>query len=284
MTAFGCVVLTQGHRPASSRPRSTRCRARRASSSTSSSSATAGSPTGLPDGVQRVALAEDRGIPAGRNAGVRRTSAASSSSSSTTTPRLAEPDALARVAARFAATRASGCSSCASRLATAGRRRATGCRGCGSATPRAERRHRGLGGRGAIRRAVFEQVGGWPEEFRFAHEGVDLAWRVMDAGHRVATPATSGPAPAVAPAAARLLGLLRRPQPRLARAAQPAVAARRPLCRPLRAAHPAGPAHAGARPRRCAATAPGSASPAASAAPAVNTLWRMTRAGRPPVI
>ena len=37
----------------------------------------------------------------------------------------------------------------------------------------------------AMPRAVFEQVGGWPAEFRFAHEGVDLAWRVMDAGHRV---------------------------------------------------------------------------------------------------
>jgi GT2 family glycosyltransferase len=37
----------------------------------------------------------------------------------------------------------------------------------------------------AIPRALFEQVGGWPEEFRFVHEGVDLAWRVLDAGHRV---------------------------------------------------------------------------------------------------
>jgi GT2 family glycosyltransferase len=32
---------------------------------------------------------------------------------------------------------------------------------------------------------VFERVGGWPSEFRFVHEGVDLAWRVMDAGLRV---------------------------------------------------------------------------------------------------
>jgi GT2 family glycosyltransferase len=37
----------------------------------------------------------------------------------------------------------------------------------------------------AMPRAVFEEVGGWPEEFRFVHEGVDLAWRVMDAGYRV---------------------------------------------------------------------------------------------------
>jgi GT2 family glycosyltransferase len=28
-------------------------------------------------------------------------------------------------------------------------------------------------------------VGGWPGEFRFVHEGVDLAWRAIDAGYRV---------------------------------------------------------------------------------------------------
>ena len=38
----------------------------------------------------------------------------------------------------------------------------------------------------AIRRSVFEAVGGWPADFRFVHEGIDLAWRVMDAGRRVA--------------------------------------------------------------------------------------------------
>ncbi len=38
----------------------------------------------------------------------------------------------------------------------------------------------------AMRRSVFEAVGGWPADFRFVHEGIDLAWRVMDAGRRVA--------------------------------------------------------------------------------------------------
>ena len=38
----------------------------------------------------------------------------------------------------------------------------------------------------AMRRSVFEAVGGWPADFRFVHEGIDLAWRVMDAGWRVA--------------------------------------------------------------------------------------------------
>src|SRR5262249_5566714 len=37
----------------------------------------------------------------------------------------------------------------------------------------------------AIRRKLFDQVGGWPDEFRHAHEGIDLAWRVMDEGFRV---------------------------------------------------------------------------------------------------
>jgi GT2 family glycosyltransferase len=37
----------------------------------------------------------------------------------------------------------------------------------------------------AMSRRVFDEVGGWPGEFRFVHEGVDLAWRVMDAGYRV---------------------------------------------------------------------------------------------------
>jgi GT2 family glycosyltransferase len=32
---------------------------------------------------------------------------------------------------------------------------------------------------------VFDEVGGWPAAFRHAHEGIDLAWRVMDAGYRV---------------------------------------------------------------------------------------------------
>jgi GT2 family glycosyltransferase len=37
----------------------------------------------------------------------------------------------------------------------------------------------------AIRRGLFDAIGGWPDEFRFVHEGVDLAWRIMEAGYRV---------------------------------------------------------------------------------------------------
>lgn len=33
-----------------------------------------------------------------------------------------------------------------------------------------------------IRRSVFEACAGWPEEFFYAHEGIDLVWRVWDTG------------------------------------------------------------------------------------------------------
>ena len=35
----------------------------------------------------------------------------------------------------------------------------------------------------AMRRDLFEQIGGWPDEFFYAHEGIDLVWRVWDEGY-----------------------------------------------------------------------------------------------------
>lgn len=32
------------------------------------------------------------------------------------------------------------------------------------------------------RRTAFDQVGGWPGHFFYGHEGIDLAWRLIDAG------------------------------------------------------------------------------------------------------
>lgn len=34
-------------------------------------------------------------------------------------------------------------------------------------------------------RAVFDATGGWAAPFFYAHEGIELAWRVWDTGHRV---------------------------------------------------------------------------------------------------
>jgi GT2 family glycosyltransferase len=37
-----------------------------------------------------------------------------------------------------------------------------------------------------IRRACFEAVGGWPGAFFYGHEGVEVAWRAVDSGWRIA--------------------------------------------------------------------------------------------------
>ncbi len=42
-----------------------------------------------------------------------------------------------------------------------------------------------LGGACAIRRSAFEQAGGYPDGFFYAHEETDLAWRLIDAGYRL---------------------------------------------------------------------------------------------------
>jgi GT2 family glycosyltransferase len=138
----------------------------------------------------------------------------------------------------------------------------------------------------AIRRSVFEQAGGWPEAFRFAHEGIDLAWRVMDAGHRVAYAgdiAALHPSYRTAPhgysayyGARNRVWLARRNLPLPLGALYVAGFALRtlPLLRsPDRARAALRGYRDGVRepcgPRRRLR---------------VKTLWRMTRAGRPPVI
>ena len=140
-------------------------------------------PVGLPDGVRTLALAENVGIPAGRNAGV---------------PEvegeylffldddawLPDPRFLATVAARFAADPSLG-------LIQPRVVDPTGAAPPGRWVPRLR-----LGnpyasspatslweGAVALPRRVFDATGGWPEEFFYAHEGIDLVWRVWDAGY-----------------------------------------------------------------------------------------------------
>ncbi|TWP35132.1 glycosyltransferase family 2 protein [Leekyejoonella antrihumi] len=36
-----------------------------------------------------------------------------------------------------------------------------------------------------VRREAFQQVGGWPGHFFYGHEGIDLAWRLLDAGWHI---------------------------------------------------------------------------------------------------
>ena len=142
----------------------------------------------------------------------------------------------------------------------------------------------------AIRRAVFDEVGGWPEEFRFVHEGIDLAWRVMDAGYRVEYAGEIGqcctPSRAAVPGASRLFALLRACATRSGSRAATCrcrsgvmYASSFALRRAVRV-RSAGDARALAKGLR-----DGMREPCGTRRPlSARTIWRMTRAGRPPVI
>jgi GT2 family glycosyltransferase len=182
---IGAVVLTQGRRPAELAAALASLAAQRGVEVDVVVVGNGWEPAGLPDGVRAVALPEDRGIPAGRNAGVGSVDGELLFFLDDDA-RLAAPDALAAVAARFAADRSLGLLQLRVDAADGGRpprdwvpRLRVGDRTRSSDVTAVWE------GAVAMRRAVFEAVGGWPEPFVRGHEGVDLAWRVLDAGFRV---------------------------------------------------------------------------------------------------
>ena len=182
---IGVVVLTQGRRPAELAAALESVAAQERVETDVVVVGNGWEPSGLPEGVRAVALEVDRGIPAGRNAGVGAVGGELLFFLDDDA-RLAAPDALARIAGRFAADSGLGLLQLRVRSSDGGpaprdwvpRLRVGDPARSSEVTAVWE-------GAVAIRRTVFEQVGGWPEEFRRAHEGVDLAWRVMDAGRRV---------------------------------------------------------------------------------------------------
>jgi GT2 family glycosyltransferase len=142
-------------------------------------------PSGLPEGARGVGLPVDEGIPAGRNAGVPQARGQLLFFLDDDASVVA-PDTLARLARIFEAEPDVGLV----QLRVDAREGGTGPRDW---VPRLRAGDRTRSsdvtlvweGAVAIPRRVFDEVGGWPGEFRFVHEGVDLAWRVMDAGYRV---------------------------------------------------------------------------------------------------
>jgi GT2 family glycosyltransferase len=183
--SFGCVVLTMGRRPDDLRMAVESLLRQEAVEVDVVVVGQAWEPVGLPGGVRGVGLPENVGIPAGRNAGVPHASgdllffldedAA-----------VVEPDTLARIARLFEEQPDVGLV----QLRVDAREGGNGPRDW---VPRLRASTRAASGdvtlvwEGAVAmpRRVFDEVGGWPGEFKFVHEGVDLAWRVMDAGYRV---------------------------------------------------------------------------------------------------
>jgi len=185
MTAVGCVVLTGGRRPDDLRLAVDSLLRQRGVDVDVVVVGNGCDPAGLPDAVRVVALPEDVGIPGGRNAGVPHVRGEllfflDDDAS------LRDDDALAAVAAKFAADPLLGAVQLRVEPRDGGPRLRNWTPRLRVGDPARSGDVAALWeGAVAIRRAVFEAVGGWPEAFRFVHEGVDLAWRVLDAGHRV---------------------------------------------------------------------------------------------------
>jgi GT2 family glycosyltransferase len=182
---FGCVVLTMGRRPDDLRMAVQSLLSQEGVELDVVVVGQAWEPTGLPEGVRGVGLAENVGIPAGRNAGVPHArgdllffldeDAA-----------VVEPGTLAAVARTFAQDPDVGLV----QLRVDAREGGAGPRDWVPRLRSGSRTRTGdvtlvWEGAVAMPRRVFDEVGGWPGEFEFVHEGVDLAWRVMDAGYRV---------------------------------------------------------------------------------------------------
>lgn len=177
---IGVVVLTQGRRPR---------RLRHALESVLSQQGVTldvvcvgngWEPTGLPEGVRGLALPANLGIPAGRNAGE---SAVQGDLVFFLDDDAALPDpgTLAEVRRRFDAHPRLGLLQ--PRVADpdghpAPRRW----------VPRMRKSHPERPGpvfsvwegAVAVRRSTFEAAGRWPQDFFYAHEGIELAWRIWD--------------------------------------------------------------------------------------------------------
>lgn len=142
-------------------------------------------PTGLPKGVAALHLPENLGIPAGRNRGAAQVSGEYLFFLDDDA-RIPSPTFLADAIVKLEADPSIGLLQ--PRVADP----------TGKANPRrwvprirkGDPAHSGTvfsvwEGATLMPRAVFDAVGGWGDPYFYAHEGIELAWRVWDAGRRV---------------------------------------------------------------------------------------------------
>jgi GT2 family glycosyltransferase len=287
--AFGCVVLTQGGRPDVLRLAPDSLLRQEGVEVDAVVVGNAWKPSGLPEGVRGVEVPVDRGIPAGRNAGVPHVGGEllfflDDDAS------LDSPDTLARLAWLFDSQPDIGLV----QLRVEPREGGAGPRDWVPRLRSSSRLKPGevtlvWEGAVAMPRRVFEEVGGWPELYRFIHEGVELAWRVMDRGYRVwyaADLVAEHPMPVAAPArhgysryygARNRVWVARRHLPLPLAVVYVASFAARTLPLLLRSPADIRPALRGYR--------DGMRQPCGQGRKLrLRTLLRMTRAGRPPIV
>jgi GT2 family glycosyltransferase len=184
-TRVGAVVLTMGNRPGDLRAGLHSLLGQRGVELDVVVVGNGWEPIGLPEGVRSLGLPTNRGIPAGRNAGVPEVSGDLLFFLDDDAV-LPSDDVLARMAAQFENDPTLGLvqprvvdpeGRVAPRRWTP--RVRVGDPGRSSAAMNVWE------GAVAVRRTAFDYAGGWPEPFWYAHEGVELAWRVWDAGFHV---------------------------------------------------------------------------------------------------
>ncbi|MFB6617221.1 glycosyltransferase family 2 protein [Streptomyces sp. NPDC085524] len=143
--------------------------------------------TGLPEGIRTVDLPENLGIPGGRNVGI---DAFGPGGSDVDALLFLDDDGLLERTdtaelCRQAFAEDPGLGIVSFRIAdpeTGITQRRHVPRLRASDPMRSSRVTTFLGGANAVRTKVFEQVGGLPADFFYAHEETDLAWRALDAG------------------------------------------------------------------------------------------------------
>jgi GT2 family glycosyltransferase len=182
---IGVVVLTQGRRPAELHRALVSVLAQRGVRTDVVVVGNGWEPANLPGGVRSVALPQNVGIPAGRNAGVGLVDGDLLFFLDDDAC-LPDRDFLTSAARRFAADPTLGALQPRVDVAGGGiapRRWTPRFR---SGDPRRPSHAFSLW-EGAVvaRRTAFTLAGGWPDSFFYAHEGIELAWRIWDAGFRV---------------------------------------------------------------------------------------------------
>jgi len=182
--AVGVVVLTQGTRPVELARALASVLAQRDVVLDIVCVGNGWQPTGLPQGVRPLGLPENLGIPAGRNAGVAQTTGEYLFFLDDDEYIESETFLLDSIA-RFEADDSIGVLQPRVRTiddSPAPRRWVPRLRKGDPATPSVV--FALIEGAIVMPRSVFEAAGGWADPFFYAHEGIELAWRVWDQDKR----------------------------------------------------------------------------------------------------
>jgi GT2 family glycosyltransferase len=184
MTSIGAVVLSMGNRPAELERALRSLLEQRGVELHVVVVGNGWEPAGLPSAVLSIALPENVGVPAGRNVGAAEVRGDVLLFFDDDLEFVTD-DALSRVVALFDADPA---------LAVVQARSV----GTGGVTARRHVPRLRVSdpersgdvvwfweGCSFVRRTAFDAAGGWAGEFRYGHEGIELGWRVIDAGKRV---------------------------------------------------------------------------------------------------